>query len=430
MKYSANVALFLTLFRSYCSEPLVVLNLLKLHGKISSPIGEFPCALLSKGKLEVIEEKMSNEVVLCDIFPIPLLNDDAFRPKGSLVEICNRDDGIFDNLPYDWVGNSSKKRLFDLCSFDLQKKVFTKQLPSVEAAFCGAIESVLNAKIINLVVEISDEVAKDQIKLGGAVMIAMHGDCQNWKKVNSTELLPQSLSNDANPSTARLINCHMDELVAFALSMQMPILVSKRLFEKGSMDAILRKSPTNDALEIHANFRNQGCKAEMDGSDLDRITAAWEIFDPRRFLAMSTIQKRATLRASGISNLPRPREGVSVLDNLLADVMDDAVRAEYFRLIATQGPAARTGQQGNSNDDDVAIRTNSRQDLLRRMSEALSEGDIKLAESLREQFVLASVTIADPTQPRGSYDRYLDQDDWYMEARRKAMAPKPKKSLS
>ena len=31
---------------------------------------------------------------------------------------------------------------------------------------------------------------------------------------------------------------------------------------------------------------------------------------------------------------------------------------------------------------------------------------------------------ADPTQPEGSYDPYLDQDDWYMAARRKAMAPK------
>ena len=63
---------------------------------------------------------------------------------------------------------------------------------------------------------------------------------------------------------------------------------------------------------------------------------------------------------------------------------------------------------------------------MRRMGEALENDDLEVATALREEFAFKTALRADPTQEVGSYDPYLDQDDWYAEARRKAMQPKKK----
>jgi len=68
----------------------------------------------------------------------------------------------------------------------------------------------------------------------------------------------------------------------------------------------------------------------------------------------------------------------------------------------------------------------NRQLLLQQMADSLSNSDMDTAIRLREEFALLTALRADPTQEKGAYDPYLDQDDWYMIARRKAMAPKKK----
>ena len=66
-----------------------------------------------------------------------------------------------------------------------------------------------------------------------------------------------------------------------------------------------------------------------------------------------------------------------------------------------------------------------RQELLRAMTEALGEENIEKAEELREEFAVLTALKADPTQAEGSYQKFLDQDEWYMAERRKAMGIKP-----
>ena len=51
---------------------------------------------------------------------------------------------------------------------------------------------------------------------------------------------------------------------------------------------------------------------------------------------------------------------------------------------------------------------------------------MKRAEELRDRFAMLTALKQDHTQEEGSYDRFLDQDEWYMEARRKAMTPNRK----
>jgi hypothetical protein len=48
----------------------------------------------------------------------------------------------------------------------------------------------------------------------------------------------------------------------------------------------------------------------------------------------------------------------------------------------------------------------------------LRAGDLELAQELEEQFVLLTMTKMDPTLDEGTYQKDLDQDDWYVRSRR------------
>jgi hypothetical protein len=74
------------------------------------------------------------------------------------------------------------------------------------------------------------------------------------------------------------------------------------------------------------------------------------ITDTNRFLKMSAVEKRAILRASGVTSLPRPREGLASLDRALVEQMDEAVKGEFLRLLSndTSGyiESPRQGKNG------------------------------------------------------------------------------------
>lgn len=117
------------------------------------------------------------------------------------------------------------------------------------------------------------------------------------------------------------------------------------------------------------------------------------------------------LRASGV--VPPPTIfGETALNIALSDAMDDAVRSEYLQKLNT-----------NSENKSYDV-TSQRQLLLREMANALEKGNIDHAENLRDQFISQTIILADNTQRRGEYDKYLDQDDWYFQQRQKAMRPK------
>ena len=91
-----------------------------------------------------------------------------------------------------------------------------------------------------------------------------------------------------------------------------------------------------------------------------------------------------------------------------------------------------TSESSDSDKPDINMIggiSGTRAQLLKMMGEALEAGDVRGAEDLRGQFAKKTYVRADPTQDEGAYDRYLDQDDWYAEARRRAMAPKKPKEV-
>jgi hypothetical protein len=439
----AKYYLAIALLKNFIDCRLVALRPLKCFGSfcISSQT-IVPAAYLSRGKLEVLESEEDGAVrsaILCDVIPIPLLdsrgeslvnqlqNDrskstkSSFDPSSIDGILVNRDKGLYDNLPYVWGENNNAK--LELYNY-LQKR----RGPSNKGNFLEAVNAILGSKLTGIMIEVKDQLASDRIVLGGAIVLCQNAVAEDWKISASNPKMPAVASNDDTEeiadATACLVECHMDELVALSFLSGLPIHISKTLFDSLAIDATLTSGEektrgTPEMLIYGPAFRSAESKLEWDqrsavpngAASTRTVPPAWDIFDAKKFIGMSSVEKRATLRASGVTSLPRPREGLDSLDRALLDKMDDAVRGEYLRLRSLKG-------------SDTAPVKSPRQSVLKAMGEAFDAGDIETATELREEFMMMTARTADPTQESGSYDPYLDQDDWYMAARRKAMAPK------
>ena len=445
------ILLSVIILKEVLSMKILPISVIKVLGSFRLPKGVIvPTEFLSRSKLEVLEDASnddSNEneksnVILCDVLPI-LIQD----PKGltSLKEsmssnsnedsksipyrdsiqsfILNRDRGLYDNIPYGWKKGPSKKNIFDFFSNVNSKVEINKSNKKMQinpySSFLQAVEQQLGAKLTGLFIEVSDEITMSSVALGGAAIFAKTDSAKDWILNQYNPSLPDIATtdegiddNDIFNSPAVVVYCGLDEIVGMSLGTGMPIYIPEDLFDSATVDARLNKKGDNMSITAPVFGESRERKdfdalAEED-QNVD-ISPAWEIFDPKKFLKMSPVEKRGVLRLSGVKRLPRPREGLNSLDSALINVMDDAVRKEVLRL---------------SDPNSQKVTSTPRQEVLRQIGEALTEGDLEKAEALRETFIVMTQRLADPTQAQGSYDPYLDQDDWYLKERRKAMRPK------
>eukprot|EP00607_Mallomonas_marina_P001021 CAMPEP_0182426018 /NCGR_PEP_ID=MMETSP1167-20130531/12496_1 /TAXON_ID=2988 /ORGANISM="Mallomonas Sp, Strain CCMP3275" /LENGTH=310 /DNA_ID=CAMNT_0024607157 /DNA_START=586 /DNA_END=1518 /DNA_ORIENTATION=+ len=310
------------------------------------------------------------------------------------------------------------------------------------------MNSFMDAEITGLILETADEFRDKSIRLGAAMIISQQQVAHKWRLSKSSNRLPKKTDQ-----TATVIECHVDELIGFSTALGLPVCVQTQLYESLTVDAVMSRDASTGKLSIRAPYPVTGDTPESVSSSLSSPTTedavpVWEILDPEQILSMSQADKRATLRASDVRTLPRPREGEAALDAVLLDLADDAVRREVLRRsrgmpreeerrVENTNRDRDLEQEQEEEEEDEFMRysalpasamlgDNKRQVLLREMGEAIDEGDMKRAETLREQFLMYTSLRADPTQPEGSYSPYLDQDDWYMEQRRRSMAPKKK----
>ena len=353
-------------------------------------------------ELEVFGE---DDITLCDVVGLQIKAPPEFysriasrdfqscQSRSVLTNLCkyyvNRDKGIYDTLPYAWkrLGNSPKKELFDVLnggeatSRDGVSKVSLRDASFVglnaEQAFAAAVEQLIGAKVLSLAIEVADVIGEDKYRLGGAAVIGKVGTAPS-----SARGFPASFDGSAEQELCT-VKVHMDEAILLACGLGKPVYMSKELFDGLAMDASLSKTEAGAMLI-------QGATPRFAGAEVKRqsVQRAWDIFDPKRFLAMSSAEKRAVLRASGVNELPRPREGEEALDRALAAVMDDSVRREFLRLSAAGGTEGAGSKLSETEEQEV----------LRLMGEALENGDMETAQKLREQFANKRALKADPTQ--------------------------------
>lgn len=363
---------------------LVRLHVLRCDGAINLPNGREHFAVFLSGPKLTVEEQTSNTITLHGLVPLVL---DQF-PESLVI----RDNGVYDNLPYDWADNRSAKQQM----YKRMSSASTDGYPSL----VESMAQVLNAKVKQLNIEEWDA-RSDQIMLGASIVVS-----------------------GEHAQRVRTINCHLDEVVGLSSALNMPIYMQKSLYNAVSIDAELRNEPS---LCIHGRYT--GPTKRVANSKPIKYPPAWEIFDPQVYFDLRTDEKREILRASGVKNLPKPRLGVAALNAILLDLMDDAVRCEIFRLQDqysrnSRGAQAEIVTTGSTLTDSLPKAESvapSRAALLHRVGQALQQNDLNSATKLRDLFSQLTALRADPTQSEGSYDPYLDQDDWYMRARQKSM---------
>jgi hypothetical protein len=145
---------------------------------------------------------------------------------------------------------------------------------------------------------------------------------------------------------------------------------------------------------------------------MENVKPAWEIASAEIFRKMDSQEKRLCLIKSGAEEIPKRRKGVQELDLALLPFLDETVRREARIALATE----------RGDWDSVAVLEEGKSERGRvkdRLRKALEEGeDAGLVAMLEEEYIRLTVAKIDPTQDEGSYQRDLDQDDWYLKNRR------------
>ena len=378
---------------------------------------EVSAVFLSQEKLEVIEDDDDNyhnsgrskDTTLCDVVPI-LLSDDndkldvgnaisysSTSIKSSMKMMMNsyliaRDEGIYDNLPYTWSDDRNcKKKLYNAMSASNMK---SQSFASQFIYFSDAMYHLLDMNITGLLLEVSERYDDNLVSLGGAISLSRSIYTSDYLLTKSNQNIPTDL--DRTKQRACVVNCLLDELIGFSVALDIPIYISQKLFDSVCIDAKLI-NPSNDYEEdgddddddgggdgntkettpfIYAKSKviNNKQPFTTDSSDRDRksdggVPLAWQIYDAKQILALTTSEKRAILRASGVEKLPRPREGTQVLDQLLYDLLDDSVRYEVRRLQGYRGGNGSSSSRGSSSNGGTS--SSSRQQLLQLMRQVL-----------------------------------------------------------
>ena len=155
---------------------------------------------------------------------------------------------------------------------------------------------------------------------------------------------------------------------------------------------------------INASPTSSSTKSSLNPPDL-----IWQKYNVDEFLSMSSIKKRDLLRASGVTDLPRPREGEGRLNELLMGYMDSSVRNEYQQRLSQSKQSTTSSSSSSSSSKVVKVFSSRRHELLQLMAASLESSDTEQAASYREEFARLTRLRADPTQEEGAYDRFLDQ---------------------
>lgn len=196
-----------------------------------------------------------------------------------------------------------------------------------------------------------------------------------------------------------VIDCLAEEAIGLALAAKRPICIDPKLYEQTSIDAEIGDDGDLVADDFGTRTRSSvSLDEQIPSSDV--------------YFAMSQEDKLRALVNAGIAP-PRPRY---VRDDSIEDVilpqLDEIVRREVQIVRAVQ---AGDLQLAN-------FLTNAKSDRHKAYDEAKQarrDEDLPVEAQAQTAFNLLTATRADPTQDPGSYDRYLDKDDWYEEQRRR-----------
>jgi len=225
----------------------------------------------------------------------------------------------------------------------------------------------------------------------------------------------QPSSTSSSSPRSKLVDCLLDEIIGLSLALDRPIKMPLDLYEGTALPTRVIGRGKDGILQLEAEEGEEGGR-EGRRRDvmavMENVKPAWEIASAEFFRSMDTQEKRLCLIKSGADEIPKRRKGAQELDLALLPFLDETVRREARIALATEREdwdAVAVLEEGKS----------ARGRVKDRLRKALQEGeDAGVVAMLEEEYIRLTAAKIDPTQDEGSYQRDLDQDDWYLKNRR------------
>jgi len=328
------------------------------------------------------------------------------------LALVSRDGDLWDSLPWEeWGATALAKR----DAYNAMTSSRTRG--GAYDAAVAVMAELLRAEVEGLALEVSGEGSRPgSVRVGGVAILRRGAPGPDPAPASGLFPCPDDPNRLAVP-------CAADEVAGLSCALGLPVAAPASLYDAGKVvgEAVYRL----DALRGRGTLRVTAEGVAVDtaaqvGRGDPEPPMPWEVGSVQEFDALSVAEKRASLTRAGQPRLPRPREGERKLDDLLLPLLDEAVRAQVLRRRALERgdweEAARL-QDNRSERDQLLEEISTRRE---------ADPEDELLPALEERYELLTSLRADPTLDEGSYDPYLDQDEWY-EAQRRAMMGKKKR---
>lgn len=310
--------------------------------------------------------------------------------------ISNRDAGCFDSLPWQWSADPQAKRA-------AADRLSGQGFPS--EGYASPYHLLLDAVRRDCRADVSHVLVEKANLLGGLVL-------------GGALLLDPIDAQEKADKPQELCECLPDEALGLALALQSVVHVERGVWEAEAVPA--RYMQERGKLRLCATPRRRAASETGEAAggadkagDADEGSGAtwapplpWEIRSMDELDQMSVEVKALSAVAAGL-RLPRAREATEArLVELLEPFLDETVRnaLQIRRALAAGEFAEATALRAAAPTRSAIL------DELR-----LAVADERFSEAAQLATALRTETArrADVTQDEGSYDRFLDQDDWY-----------------
>lgn len=312
----------------------------------------------------VVTERPDGRCVCQGLVPIPVSGEietglfaamkiddrSSYFKSWSGALITDRDRGLFDAVTplFGWNGRPNARK-------DIYEMLRLKgNFPSPYHGILAALEKHADLVVTGLLLEVADRPSRFSVALGATLLVAkkQFADSGKWTLTSKRYKI---LKEAERSEEAQLIKCYTDELLGIAFVTGLPVLIPTSVYDSVSVDGLLqRKDSGSMSMETpHFSsyedkkmwYRVKEQQRKQQQMDLARaaknVPKAHEIKSASAFLRMKTSEKRACLRATGVMQLPRPREGPRAVDALMIPLLDEEVAYEVLRRLAeTKGDYA------------------------------------------------------------------------------------------
>jgi len=381
-----------------------------------------------------VQERDDGKCIVRGVMPVPIRDDiesalvaamqvgsdqpaSVYKSWSGLL-ITERSNGLYDSL----------SSTFLWCSKPYARREIYEALRlrgTCESPYHGMVSSLqrfAGLTVCGLLAEVADRPSEFSFAFGGAVLVSRSECAARW---TLTRRDFRAIKEVRGSQEAQLVKCTIDELAGLALATGLPVVTASSLYESACLDGLLQQRTRPDGgrhthlvapyfssrEEAQLWRREQERQLQQGQRPQGRTPSLADIKDASGFLRLSTADKRAMLRASGVRQLPRPREGPRAVDALMIPLLDEEVAYEVLRRLAeTRGDFQRAAEMS-----DFESR---KPQLARMITEARKRGDAARARELCDELNSLSTLRFDPTNPDGPGEDW-DVEEWYWEQRKR-----------